>query len=189
MTTAPGRLPSDDTALFQEAVADATPLIQTLTEPAHRHLSPRPIEQPAYLKWPGHPLPPVGESQVGATDELSFARPGVQHRLLQALRRGHLAIDLELDLHGFNAAFAEQLLVEFLQVCRQRRARCVRIIHGKGSHGLEGVPVLKRKVNDWLPRHPEVLAFCSTPRHAGGTGAIFVLLAAPSPTRPISRRR
>ncbi|MGD8310820.1 MAG: Smr/MutS family protein, partial [Chromatiales bacterium] len=51
----------------------------------------------------------------------------------------------------------------------------VRIIHGKG--GVRGQPVLKQKVDQWLPQHPDVLALCSAPSWDGGTGAAYVLLA------------
>ena len=37
-------------------------------------------------------------------------------------------------------------------------------------------PVLKGKVRRWLAHWDEVLAYAEAPRHAGGGGAILVLL-------------
>jgi DNA-nicking Smr family endonuclease len=89
-------------------------------------------------------------------------------------------VNLELDLHGLTAAHAQAILREFLADCRLRRVRCARIIHGKGARSPDRQPVLKRKLNYWLRLRPEVLAFCSTPRHDGGTGALYVLLRNPA---------
>jgi DNA-nicking Smr family endonuclease len=54
--------------------------------------------------------------------------------------------------------------------------RCVQIVHGKGYNSPGNQPVLKNDINLWLRQHQDVLAFCSTPPKAGGTGALYVLL-------------
>jgi DNA-nicking Smr family endonuclease len=36
--------------------------------------------------------------------------------------------------------------------------------------------VLKGKVRRWLAHWDDVLAYCEAPRHAGGAGAVVVLL-------------
>jgi DNA-nicking Smr family endonuclease len=56
----------------------------------------------------------------------------------------------------------------------------VRIIHGKGLGSWNREPVLKGKLQGWLSRHGEVLAFCQAPATQGGSGAVLVLL---KPTR------
>ena len=58
----------------------------------------------------------------------------------------------------------------------RRGHTCVRIVHGKGLGSGERGPVLKGKVNNWLRRWNEVLAFVSTRQVHGGTGAVYVLL-------------
>ncbi len=118
-----------------------------------------------------------GESTLG--DELSFLRPGVQRAQLRKMRKGAYVIRSELDLHGMTISEARQQLAIFLQECRRRGERCVRIIHGKGYHSLNRQPVLKAKLNLWLPQCAEVRAFCSAPTAGGGTGALYVLLASP----------
>lgn len=113
---------------------------------------------------------------VETGEELLFARPGIQQRVLRKFRRGQYAIEAELDLHGRTAAEARELIGEFLRRMRAGNKRCVRIIHGKGLSSVGKLPVLKVKVNNWLRQRNEVLAFCSARPQDGGTGAVYVLL-------------
>jgi DNA-nicking Smr family endonuclease len=115
-------------------------------------------------------------SELETGEELLFARPGIQHAVLRRLRRGQYKIEAQLDLHGQTVAQARESVARFLQESRGAGWRCVRIIHGKGrgSHGK--LPVLKGKVNVWLRRRDEILAFCPAQPTDGGHGAIYVLL-------------
>jgi DNA-nicking Smr family endonuclease len=54
------------------------------------------------------------------------------------------------------------------------------VVHGKGLSSPNREPVLKAKVRRWLTQRDEVLAYCEAPRHAGGAGAVLVLLKASS---------
>ncbi|MGH8119180.1 MAG: Smr/MutS family protein, partial [Gammaproteobacteria bacterium] len=108
--------------------------------------------------------------------ELLFKRPGIQDQLIQKLRKGKIAIERELDLHGLNSTEAEAALGHFLDRCRQQHIRCARIIHGKGRGSREGRPVIKNKLNQWLRKIPKVLAFCPARAGDGGTGAVYILL-------------
>ncbi|HYN76646.1 MAG TPA: Smr/MutS family protein, partial [Lamprocystis sp. (in: g-proteobacteria)] len=118
--------------------------------------------------------------EVETHEFLSYARPGVQQRVLAELGRGAIEVGLEVDLHGLTVDLARRVLAEFLVECGHRRVRCARIIHGKGSRSSGAPPVLKQKVNYWLRLHTEVLAFCSATRRDGGTGAVYVLLRNPN---------
>ena len=122
------------------------------------------------------------ENEIEAPDELYFARPGIQHRVVQELRRGHLEIGLELDLHGLTARHARADLNLFIEECHRRGVRCARIIHGKGYGSEERQPVLKQKLNLWLRQREDILAFTSATRRDGGTGAAYVLLRNPEKT-------
>jgi len=53
-------------------------------------------------------------------------------------------------------------------------------VHGKGLGSPNREPVLKNKVRRWLAQRDDVLAYCEAPRHAGGGGAVLVLLKSPS---------
>jgi DNA-nicking Smr family endonuclease len=50
------------------------------------------------------------------------------------------------------------------------------VIHGKGLTSPNREPVLKGKVRRWLAHRDDVLAYVEAPRHAGGGGALLVLL-------------
>ena len=114
--------------------------------------------------------------QLQTGDKLFFKRPGIQDQVLAKLRKGRFAIERELDLHGMISRDAQAALGRFLLHCRHHDIHYVRIIHGKGHGSRDGKPVIKNKLNQWLQKIPQVLAFCSAPLHDGGTGAIYVLL-------------
>ena len=100
-------------------------------------------------------------------EPLKFLRSGHSPDLLRRLRRGYWPVEDELDLHGLNRAQAERALDAFLN---QVRARCVRIVHGKG------MGVLRETLRAALPARAEVLGFVEAPPAQGGAGAVLVLL-------------
>jgi DNA-nicking Smr family endonuclease len=109
-------------------------------------------------------------------DGLSFQRPGLAPDVVARLRRGHWAIQAELDLHGLRRDAAREAVARFLREAGRRGWRCLRLVHGKG-HGSPGrQPVLKAKVQRWLGQHHAVLAFTQATAPEGGTGALIVLL-------------
>ncbi|MGS0743201.1 Smr/MutS family protein [Glaciimonas sp. GG7] len=109
---------------------------------------------------------------------LRYARNGIGPDILPKLHRGHWSIQQQLDLHGLRTDQARDTLAQFLQLATKRRWRCVCIIHGKGFGSINGTPVLKGKVRDWLVQIDEVIAFCQASDADGGSGAIVVLLKA-----------
>ncbi len=119
----------------------------------------------------------ISESEnIEIGDELFFFRPGVQRRLMRKLKRGQLDVGAELDLHGMTAQEAKQSLLGLLYECKQRHIRCIRVVHGKGKSSNNRYPVLKNKINHWLPQMDDVLAFSSARPEDGGVGAVYVLL-------------
>lgn len=123
-----------------------------------------------------------------AGDVLSYRRAALPPGSFRRLRRGEIAVQDELDLHGADARSAEGMLRAFLAEARDHGAGCVRIIHGKGSHPTGSIasrdaPVLKNMVDRLLRQRADVLAFHSAPPTQGGTGAVLVLLA-PRRSRP-----
>jgi DNA-nicking Smr family endonuclease len=182
------QLPQGERELFRTAVADTEPLDHELAEPYRRRPPPVPITQPAGLADADAPAG-LSEAEVETHEFLSFARPGVQNRVVHDLQRGYFALDSELDLHGLTADVARRVLTEFLDDCARMRARCARIIHGKGFGSAERQPILKCKVNYWLRLREDVLAFCAATRRDGGTGAVYVLLRNPDKRGRTGRRR
>ena len=110
-------------------------------------------------------------------EHLSFRRPGIGPDVTARLRRGHWAVQAQIDLHGLRTDQAREALGAFLRKARRAGLRCVRVVHGKGLGSPGGVPVLKGRVHGWLAQKQEVLAFVQARPLEGGAGALLVLLA------------
>ncbi|MDV7210175.1 Smr/MutS family protein [Azotobacter beijerinckii] len=173
----------DDFSLFQSAVCGVNPLRQddradTGTPrrdrrqiASRRHAA---IQQVEAQKVDG--LSDQFVIDVGAEDELIWARDGLQEGQLRKLKAGQIAFEGSLDLHGMTVEKARETLWNFLTEATRLEVRCVRVTHGKAAR-LDGRrPMVKSHVNTWLRQHPQVLGFASClPRH-GGTGALYILL-------------
>ena len=181
-TRAPAR-PRDDIDLAR-VFADVKRMPPSTRRP-HSPTRPAPIpfqriadEQAALQasKYGAEPAPQTWEIGQEHEGEQTFLRPGLPTDILPKLRRGHWAVQAELDLHGLNSLDARDTLADFLVESRQHGYRCVRVIHGKGLTSPNKEPVLKGKVRRWLAHWGDVLAYCEAPRHAGGGGAVLILL-------------
>ncbi len=177
----PGSRPSDeDIALFRESVGTVRPLRRDAV--AIERPRPEPIPEQARLEIRRvlqeslAQGPEIAEVETG--EELLYSAPGVGREVLRRLRRGQLSMQEKLDLHGMSVPEAREAVARFLNGCKSRGLRSVLIIHGKGLGSHQKRPVLKGKLNLWLTRRAEVLAFCSARAVDGGTGAVYVLLRA-----------
>jgi DNA-nicking Smr family endonuclease len=127
-------------------------------------------------KYGTEPSPHSWEIGQELEAEQTFLRRGLGTDILFKLRRGHWTVQGVIDLHGMTADEAHDALADFLLDARNRGHRCVRVIHGKGLTSPNREPVLKGKVRRWLSQWDDVLAYCEAARHAGGGGAVLVLL-------------
>jgi DNA-nicking Smr family endonuclease len=127
-------------------------------------------------KYGVEPAPHTWDIGQELEAEQTFLRRGLGTDILVKLRRGHWVVQAVVDLHGMTVDEAHDVLADFLLNARNRGLRCVRIIHGKGLTSPNREPVLKGKVRRWLSQWDDVLAYCEAPRHAGGSGAVIVLL-------------
>jgi DNA-nicking Smr family endonuclease len=179
--------PADAEVDLLEAFADVEPLRSRNRAPVVRA---RPASLPAKrladeaeaLAMSKHGVEPSPASwDVGQEleAEQTFLRKGLAGDVLARLRRGHWSVQGELDLHRLNRDEARDALADFINDARNYGWRCVRVVHGKGLSSPNREPVLKAKVRRWLTQRDEVLAYCEAPRHAGGAGAVLVLLKAP----------
>lgn len=117
------------------------------------------------------------ESLLLTDDGLSFRRPGISAEVVTKLRKGHWAIQGQVDLHGQRRDEAREVVARFVRESHRHGLRCLRVIHGKG-HGSPGrEPVLKSRVQRWLAQRAEVIAFAQASGPQGGAGALIVLLA------------
>ena len=104
---------------------------------------------------------------------------GVDRRLLKRLKKGEFAPEGHLDLHGKTRKEAKELVERLIKDSQKSGFRCVLMIHGRGLHSKDRVPVLKDALGLWLLRGRiarSVLAFCSARPADGGLGAVYVLL-------------
>ncbi|MCP1726646.1 DNA-nicking Smr family endonuclease [Natronospira proteinivora] len=171
-------LSEDEIALFRESVGDIKPIRDDAAEIE----APRPPAKARFRRRDDAAV--LDESLNGDWDqpletgeELRFARAGLRDDILKRLHKGRIPVKDELDLHGMNWKEARECVAYFLADCRELDINCVRIVHGKGLRSGNTGPVLKSKLNSWLRKREDVLAFCSARPDDGGTGAAYILLA------------
>lgn len=166
---------------FADAVGAVTPLAHA-PRAEHRLERPAPLprqralDEEAALRATWSDIVDV-ESLLHTDDALSFRRPEVGPDVPTRLRRGHWAIQAQLDLHGLRRDAAREALAAFLAAASRQGWRCVRVVHGKGLGSPGRAPVLKAKVQRWLAHSDAVLAFAQAGAAQGGAGALVVLLA------------
>jgi len=123
-----------------------------------------------------------GEAPFDLSDSDEFIEgrvPGLDRAILRRLRRGDFSVQGHIDLHGMTRDEAKRAVDEFLKKARVAGKRCVLLVHGRGLHSKDQVPILKDALRSWLAtarfgRH--VLAFATARPTDGGAGAIYVLL-------------
>jgi len=172
----------DDFSLFQAAVRGVKPITHDRAETGKPRNNRQQIaERRANASMSTEAIRVDGLSDqfvidVGAEDELYWARDGVQDGQMRKLKAGQIAFEGSLDLHGLTVEKARQQLWDFIAEATRYEIRCVRVTHGKAAR-LDGKrPLIKSHVHTWLRQHPQVLGFASClPRH-GGTGALYVML-------------
>jgi len=170
---------SDSAALFRQAVRDAAPLA---SKKRHQPDHPKPkakarqraADERAALQESLQLPADIADLETG--EELLFKRDHISLRMFRKLRRGSPPARASLDLHGYREHDAKYELQEFISYSVANGYRCVRVVHGKGLGSGNRGPIIKQGVNRWLRHWGVVDAFCSTPPHDGGTGAIYVLL-------------
>lgn len=183
--------PGDDRALFEAAMRDIQPL---KSRPSPRLLprartAPRiEAEKPAKVKRSVRPSPSVTPRHAPPPAFHAKPNAGLDKRSADRLRRGQMAIDGRLDLHGHTQADAHRAAHAFVAGGYRSGKRCVLIITGKGG-ARDDVDagfmpdrdsgVLRRNLPRWLGepsvRHMVLRVESARPQH-GGDGAYYVLL-------------
>ena len=126
-----------------------------------------------------------GDSPFDLADSDEFIEgwiEGLDHKIVAKLRRGEFSVQGHFDLHGLKRDEAKRAVEEYLRGARLAGKRCVIVVHGRGLHSKDNVPVLKDALRGWLAtnrfsRH--VLAFATAKPVDGGAGALYVLLRKP----------
>jgi DNA-nicking Smr family endonuclease len=174
--------PADDLALFRAAVGEVKPVVndRVSANPKRPPARPRQAELDEQRVMIDAMQDDRDPDTLDSAEHLSYARNGVQRRVMRKLRNGYYAIQGELDLHGMTQKEARDAMLAF--ITEQNRGMpmcCVRIIHGKGRKTATEAPVLKPYVAGWLRQRREILAYSSAKPAHGGTGALYVLLRRP----------
>lgn len=118
-------------------------------------------------------VPAAKPEAPGAAPLQVGAAAGVDRRTTDRLRRGRMAIEGRLDLHGHSQESAHRALNAFIHAAHDQGKRCVLVVTGKGKGILQsGVP---RWLNEPDLRR-KVLSIEYAQQKDGGTGALYVLL-------------
>jgi len=164
----------DDDTLFHQYMKGTRPLQSDRRAPENSRHSARPLKQQQAGK--SRELDLHFDTHIDINNNLFYHRGGLQHAYLKRLKRGDIAIDARLDLHGQRLEQAQRSLRQFIADCQESQRRCVLIIHGRGLRSDNQQPLLKQAVAQWLPQIDAVLAFSSAIPAHGGVGAVYVIL-------------
>jgi DNA-nicking Smr family endonuclease len=135
----------------------------------------------------GRPIKPVPPKTVAKKKTSSSGPSGINGATQDRLRKGLIAPDAHIDLHGMTQGVAHRTLVSWLSAAHRRGHRLVVVVTGKGNpKNDENAPwmssphgVLKQMVPRWL-NEPELAALIAHVRPAhvkhGGEGALYVYL-------------
>jgi DNA-nicking Smr family endonuclease len=145
------RTTKEERDLFRAALSDRTPA--KAKKPHAPAAAPSPSGKPQPTKTPG----------------------GLDGNTARRLKRGEIAPDAKIDLHGFTEAEAHRALAAFLLAAHRRGDRLALVVTGKSG-------VLKTMVPRWLEEAPSSRAIAEKRgahvRH-GGAGALYVYLRKP----------
>jgi DNA-nicking Smr family endonuclease len=182
--TAPARALSDEELFLQEVagaaqIARAAPRVGApAVDPTQRPK--RPSDDAEVLAELADLCGGDGPFDIADTDEyIEGTADGIDRRLLKRLRAGDYAVQAHIDLHGATRDEARDRVARFIVESRRAGRRCVLIVHGRGHHSKDQIPVLKQAVRTWLERGQlarSVLAFATARPSDGGAGAVYVLL-------------
>lgn len=176
--------PDDEGALFRAAVGEVEPV-----RPGPKKLEPHPppldevrlrTEDDEVLEHLASLVGGGGPFDLADSDEfIEGMIVGLDRRIVRRLRKGEYAVQGHIDLHGMVKVEAKQALETFVLAARRAGKRCVLVVHGRGLHSKDQLPVLKESVQVWLSKGriaKEVLAFATARPCDGGAGAVYVLL-------------
>ena len=172
----------DDAGLWGHVTRDVAPLQGRRQSPPKPTPAPPPKQAatPAERKPAANspPATPPSSKRAELPPLAPGASAGLDKRTAQRLKRGQLAIDGRIDLHGMTQAEAHGALSAYLERAQGATRRCILVITGKGRVSENG-GVLRTMVPRWLnapANRARVLAITPAQPKDGGAGALYVLL-------------
>ena len=176
----------DDEDLFRRVFADAKPLKKKRPVPEHpaakagRKVA---AKTPPDKKTAGRPAPRVPVAAAPAPKPVRALAAGyytgMDRLTAERFRKGKMAIEGRLDLHGMYQDAAHAALNDFIRASAAQGRRKVLVITGRGSR--EGTGVLRERLPQWLNQPPcrdHVVSFTTARPQHGRDGAFYVLLRA-----------
>lgn len=180
----------DEIELWKKVVEKADPLHTTrpprsetsaLTQPKspEQRLPRFRVGETAQPSRPAHDLAPTIAEQVAAQTV------AMDRKRYAKLKKGRLAPDARIDLHGLTIAQAHPALTRFILDAAADGHRLVLVITGKGKSRPDHGPIperpgaLRHQVPHWLnspPLKPHVLQLAEAHIRHGGQGAYYVYL-------------
>jgi DNA-nicking Smr family endonuclease len=174
---------SEDDALWAQVTRDVKPLPVREARIDHPvpgpDAAPPPKARPAPRSYRTTALPEPPPIAAAARELRHGAAPGLDRRTQTNMRRGKMAVEGRLDLHGMTQSVAHGELVGFLTRAYGQGKRCVLVITGKGTRDTGEIGVLRQAVPGWLnapPLKELIHAFDHAARPHGGAGALYILL-------------
>ena len=165
----------EEVALWLATMRDAVPFRSRPAPVAAPPPAPAPAPAPAAPAL-ARTIPAPAKPRLPPLEPGSSA--GIDRRTDERLRRGQLAIEARIDLHGLTQSAAHDALCRFLDASQRAGRRCVLVITGKGPVS-QGGGVLRNAVPRWLAepglRRLIIALHRAQPCH-GGDGALYVLL-------------
>ena len=168
---------NEDAELWKQVAETVTPLKGRQKPPPGGNdrieISPA-IPRPVSVPPP--PSPPRPRPRPEPSNLSEGPAAGLDKRTARRLKRGKLAIDGRIDLHGHTLDKARAALTDFIHASRAQNRRCLLVVTGKGSRG---AGVIRAALPGWLGKGAlgqAVLAFSAAQPKDGGGGAFYVLL-------------
>lgn len=170
---------TDDAELWSKVAEGVTPLRRRGRRPKTVELpKPATAPTPRRVKAAAPVIPTPGPPPLPTPGPIAEAKPAFDRRTARRLKRGDVAVEARIDLHGSTQAEAHRRLERFLHAAHEDGLRLVLVITGKGFR--DGEPgVLRSSVPRWLgesPNRHRVLGYTAASPKDGGEGALYVRL-------------
>ena len=166
-------LSTEDLKIWRHVTRSVMPLHDAPRHPGDDETPPEEQPRPRIKAAPIPELPPAHRPsaplKIGALIDMDRSTA-------QRFKRGEMAVDGRVDLHGLTLDQAHSTLMSYMRSAAARGARCVTVVTGKGK---DGIGRIRAEVPHWLNQQPLralILAVTTARVQHGGSGALYVLL-------------
>ena len=159
----------EERALWRETMRNVTPLrpIPLKRPPPDESVAPKPPRESKSRRVPAATKPAAPPARAAKSID------ALDRRTAARLKRGTLAIEARIDLHGMTQTEAHDALTRFIARAQKHGNRAVLVITGKSG-------VLHGAVPRWLDEgenRDRILAIRRAHAQHGGEGALYLMLS------------